>query len=146
MKKLFFIGSMLVVSLSLSCNQAPEITEKEEATETAETQESKVEKLTPKGTIYRCDGTYPGISSEWVQLDYNDETGMLRAIWYWNTKNEDKVQLTILNQESHDGEISGQTGQLKFDGNPTHYSFANIEDEFRLMDDDGFFQTYTYDQ
>lgn len=99
----------------------------------------------PRGTIYRCDGFRPGVVSEWVQVDYDNDVNKIHGIWYWNTSDEKPLALTIIKQEFIDGEISGFTGELSFPGDKEIIGFGIIEDRFNLSYPDGRFQEFEYE-
>lgn len=133
MKKLLFIGSMFFVTLNYSCTQTVEKAE-ETAEAGKEGENTKEEPVSLSvGITFRSDGVHPGIASEWIQLNYGNDS-KLNEIYYWNSNDETKKKLEILNQDHQDGEISATTGQLKFKGNPTVYNFSCVENMFNLFD------------
>ena len=85
------------------------------------------------------------MASEWVQVDYDNDTRKVNGIWYWNTADEKPQTLTILKQEYVDGEISGFTGELTFPGDKEKIGFGIIEDRFNLSYPDGQFQEFEYE-
>ena len=100
-----------------------------EITTTAVTEAEKDKNLTD---IYRSDGYRPNMVSEWIEVKVDQESHQLLEIWYWNVQNEEKVKLTIVDQEYVDDEISGYSGTLQFPDSSEKIGFGIIEDRFNL--------------
>jgi hypothetical protein len=98
----------------------------------------------PRGAIYRCDGFYNGIASEWIQVALSEDGSKIEGIWYWNTQDENKKMLQVLDYTVSQGEISGSSGKLAF---PTgeKYGFGQVEDRFNLTHEDGRLQEFEYE-
>ncbi|WP_027002216.1 hypothetical protein [Hugenholtzia roseola] len=98
----------------------------------------------PRGSIYRCDGFYNGIASEWIQVAFSQDGSKIEGIWYWNTQDENKKALQVSDYQVSKGEISGSTGIVTF---PTgeKYGFGQVEDRFNLTHEDGRFQEFEYE-
>jgi hypothetical protein len=126
-----------------SGNQNASAETQTEATSKAATTEAQTE---PRGTVFRCDGFYNGIASEYLQVDFDSEKGKINGIWYWNTQDEKKVPLKVLKQELSGGEISGMTGELQFPNSNDKISWGWIEDRFNLTHPGDRFQEFVVEQ
>lgn len=115
---------------------------------TEDTKEDTNQKKVVKSTtaVYRSDGYRPNMVSEWIEVKTAEETFELLEIWYWNVQDEKKVQLTILNQEYVDGEISGNSGELQFPNSTEKIGFGTIEDRFDLTWSEGEMQEFIYEE
>lgn len=100
--------------------------------------------IQPRGSIYRCDGCFPGLTSAWIQVAYNDDVDEIIGIWMWDVKNETKVQVEILEQEIIRGEENGAIGAFKYPGTNDVYGFGLIDVNCNLLIDDNFYQ-YEYE-
>lgn len=93
---------------------------------------------------YRSDGFYPGIASEWVAVTTDSETAAITKIEYWNTDDETKVSLRIIQQTYHDEGMPGYDGTLAFpDQDPI--GFGIVEDMFNLTHEGDRFQQFIYE-
>lgn len=117
--------------------------EDSDQTTTAPNTETTAQKERPRGTIYRCDGFRPGTASEWVQVAYADKENKIVGIWLWDSNNEKKVQVKILEQRFAEGEISGFAGTFEYPGGDK-YGFGIVEDRFNISTDDQF-QEFEYE-
>lgn len=93
--------------------------------------------IQPRGTFYRCDGCHPALASEWFQLAYNDEMDEVVGLWYWDTKNDQKIELILLEQQVIADEEFGSVGEFKFPNSPFVYEFGAIDRFFNVTDSDG---------
>lgn len=104
----------------------------------------KAVKLQTSGSIFRCDGFYNGIASEWVQVAFAEEGNDIDGLWYWNSEDENPVKLNILDITFSEGEISGFSGELAFPSGGK-YEFGQVEDRFTLTHPGGRFQEFDYE-
>lgn len=111
---------------------------------TAQKTYSKSAFLQTSGSIFRCDGFYNGIASEWVQVAFSEEGNDIDGIWYWNSEDESPVKLEILDITFSEGEISGFSGELAFPSGDK-YEFGQVEDRFTLTHPGGRFQEFDYE-
>lgn len=87
---------------------------------------------------YRLDGRYPGIVSEWVEVDYSDtRPGYINQVSYWNTSQE-KDRLDIVSQDyvEYDGD-GAYTGTVRFPISGDQYTYAINSAGFVLSDGSG---------
>ena len=115
-------------------------TENKEFTEELSTKDEK-----PKGIKYRSDGFRPGVTSEYLQIDTDNNKNVIKAIWYWSTVDEKPVKLTIHNQQFSSGEISGYTADLGFPNSAEVIRLGMIEDKANLTWEDEQFQEFVYE-
>lgn len=119
---------------------ATETTEMDAMNETSnEVQETA--KAEPNGTIYGCDDCFPGLRGSWYQVDVDWDAKKIHGIWYWDTENEDKKEMKILEQEFSEGEeISGFGGKFEFPSSGNVYDFGIVESNFNVSSGDDFYQ------
>jgi hypothetical protein len=120
-------------------------TEQTTPDETVETKQVETKKVEPQGLIYRSDGFYNGIASEWLQMYFDTETGKLQNIWYWNTQDEKKIELKIVGQELGSGEISAMTVYLQFPNETTKKTLTMVEGNVTLTHEDDRSQDFDYE-
>ncbi|AUZ05134.2 MULTISPECIES: hypothetical protein [Vitreoscilla] len=87
---------------------------------------------------YRLDGRYPGIVSEWIEVNYSDtRPGHINQVFYWNTS-EEKDSLEIVNQHYVEYDGGGAyTGSVRFPISGDQYTYAINTAGFVLSDDSG---------
>ena len=84
---------------------------------------------------YRLDGRYPGIASEWVEVEYSDiHPNHIDRVKYWNTA-EEPDSLEIIDQH-HQAYAGGgaYTGTLRFPISGDQYTYAINSAGFVLSD------------
>ncbi len=94
--------------------------------------------------VYRCDGFYPGIASEWVAITTDSESATIIKAEYWNTDDETKVALRIIEQTYFDEGMPGYTGTVVFPGQDP-IGFGIVEDMFNLTHDGDRFQQFVFE-
>lgn len=94
--------------------------------------------------VYRSDGFYPGIASEWIAITTDSESAAIIKAEYWNTDDDAKVPLRIIEQTYHDEGMPGYDGTLAFPGQDP-IGFGIVEDLFNLTHDDDRFQQFIYE-
>lgn len=91
-----------------------------------------------------CYDCFPGLQGSWYQVDYDMESSMISGIWYWDSENESKIALKILEQKSENGgEISATTGKIQFPLSGDIYDFVIIENRLTISSGD---VSYDYEQ
>lgn len=155
-KTLFYVGMMSLLLQACQSNKNEEQetavvqTEinAEESNEEANSKEVEVDNNATKGKfdlktgeIYRCDGFYNGIVSEWLKIDYTKE-GKLNTVWYWNVQDEKPIQLKVSNIKTVGGEeVGGVSATAKF---PTGdaVELGIMEDKVTLIHDGDRYQEF----
>lgn len=97
-------------------------------------------------TVYRSDGFYPGIASEYVEVHLDPENHKVVELLYWNVSDEQRQPLAIVTQTYEAGEISGYTGTLRFPDETEAIPFGIIEDRFTLTHAGERFQEFFYEE
>lgn len=87
---------------------------------------------------YRLDGRYPGIPSEWIEVDYSDiHPNHVDRVIYWNTSTE-RDSLDIVEQHYVAYEGGGAyTGKVRFPISGDVYQYAINSAGFVLTDGTG---------
>ncbi len=136
------ISFLLLLACLLACgNNTPSSDANTAQAAEPRSEETMVEKIVVR---YRSDGFYPGMASEWLEVTYNADFRLLQ-IDYWNTADETKQTLSILEQSFETGEISGYVGKLAFPGQAP-IAFGSIEDRFNLIHDGDRFQEFELEE
>ena len=107
---------------------------------TPSNESSVIEK--PSGSLYRCDGFYNGIASEWVQVAFNDDDNKLRKMWYWNTSDTIPKELDVLSIKYLTGEIGSIHGKVRFKQINDTLEFGMVEDRFHFLDANDVFHEF----
>lgn len=147
MKHFSFFCLALLLSFT-ACKESKKSEKQASTDSTAQVATEKSANDTPQEVQkarYRCDGFYPGIASEWIEVTYTDTK--LTALEYWNTQDETHKTLKILKVEYSDpnSEISGISGELEFPGIEGKVGFGGIEDKFNLIFEGDRFQEFEYE-
>jgi hypothetical protein len=90
--------------------------------------------------LFRSDGFYPGIASEWIQVVVDPSNQKITSAVYWNTSDDIMQDIKLLNYDYIDDEISGYSGRLNLLG--SEVGFGMFEDRFNLVHDDERFQEF----
>ena len=148
MNKLHFVlfCAFFVLACGKKSDAGNQQSSQEASATTTEKTATAVTENKPKGSIFRCDGFYPGIASEYLQVDFNAEKKKIEAIWYWNTQDEKKISLKIFSQKYTEGEISGFDGELQFPDNDDKVAWGCVEDRFNLTHKGDRFQEFELEQ
>lgn len=132
---LIFLGLSI---FTLSCNEPAAQNEKNEKAE--DTIDINTEEKEFSALVFRSDGFYPGIVSEWLEVVIDHEGNLIEKVYYWNNSDEEKQVLKIIGQEFFDDEISGYSGSLDLLGQIVE--FGMYEDRFNLVHDEYSFQEF----
>lgn len=136
-----FSTFMIILGISiftLSCEEPAAQDEKNEKAE--ETIDVNTEEKEFSTLVFRSDGFYPGIVSEWLEVVIDHEGNLIEKLYYWNTSDEEKQELNIIGQEFFDDEISGYSGSLDLLGQIVE--FGMYEDRLNLVHDEYNFQEF----
>lgn len=144
-KTVLFLATGLLL---FACNKNSSTQENEPITnsteETATNQETTTEATTaqePNGPIYGCGDCFPGLRGSWYQVSIDWDANKIHGIWYWDSENEKKEELIVLEQHYSEGEeISGYGGKMKFPSSGDVYDFGIVETNFNVSSGDSFYQ------
>lgn len=93
------------------------------------------------GNVFRSDGFYNGMVSEWLKIDYTND-GKLKTVWYWNVQNEKPIQLKISNIKVVGGEdVGGLSATVTFPVGET-CELGIMEDKVTLIHDGDRYQEF----
>jgi len=138
----FLLQVLAAVFLLVSCHDAPDTYESGELSESIKQSALADNDGNDYVTFtFRSDGFRPGLASEWIEVILVPDDNIIHSISYWSTANDDKIAITVIEQEFFIDEISGFGGKIRFRTGDI-YEFGMIEDRFNLLDDYGLFQEY----
>lgn len=146
--------SLFLAGILLSCQQGSSLPNSSTKTEAKPTtappvkQESKNPATNQNKSItsitFACYDCFGGLQGSWYQVDYDMETLTISSMWYWDSENESKKALKILEQKSDEGgEISATTGKIQFPLSGDIYDFVIIENRLTISAGD---VSYDYEQ
>jgi hypothetical protein len=127
----------VLTAFFFACKKAPEPDSPASKTEQTSEEQGQI-------TVYRSDGFRPGLVSEWIEVHYQ-AGNKIGKILYWNTQDENPIELKINKQEYVPGEISGYTGELQFPKDNDRYGFGILEGKFKLTHPDNRMQEFEYE-
>ncbi len=144
--------SLILAGILLSCQQGSSLPNSSTKTEEKSTatppvkQEAQTTKQSKSITsiTFVCYDCYGGLQGSWYQVDYDMESMTISSMWYWDTENENKKALKILEQK-HEAveEISATTGKFQFPHSGDIYEFVIIENRLTITAGD---VSYDYEQ
>lgn len=155
MKKTLFYASMMslllqgcqsntneeqaVVQTEINAEESKEVTDSKEVEVDTNATNAKFDLKT--GNVFRSDGFYNGIVSEWLKIDYTNE-GKLKTVWYWNVQDETPIQLKVSNIKTVGGEdVGGVSATVTFPVGDT-CELGIIEDKVTLIHDGDRYQEF----
>jgi hypothetical protein len=124
--------------VSVSCQS--KVSEEKTAELTEEMLEDYHTLIEFSNLLFRSDGFYPGITSEWIQVVVDPENKKITSAFYWNTSDDRMQDIKLLDYQYIDDEISGYSGRLNLLG--SEFGFGMYEDRFNLVHDDERFQEF----
>lgn len=130
MKKIAWV--LVFILAVVACKkEAQQLTEN--PSENVEETQQEPKSFAHTSSIFRNDGFYDNLESEWIRVDFGDE-GKINEIWYWNDAKQEKKQLKFT-AENFNSPFNFK-GELKFADSNINLNFTLIDDVLMITHQD----------